>query len=373
MRILHFYKTFFPDSTGGIEETIRQLARGGARHGIHAEVLSLTRERNAPVIKEDGYSVHRVHRDFEIASTGFSLSVFRRFAELARQADIVHYHFPWPLMDAVHFATRIGKPTILTYHSDIVRQKRLLALYRPLMNRFLDSVDVIVATSPNYLATSGVLERHREKVRVIPIGLDRQACQPTPPERLDHWRAVLGGRFFLFVGALRYYKGLHILLDAARNAPFPIAIVGVGPIERELKAQAQRLDLKTVHFLGHLPDTDKAALLQLCLGVVFPSHLRSEAFGVSLLEGAVYGKPLISSEIGTGTSFVNIASRTGLVVPPSAPLALRQAMDFLWDNPDEAARMGANARERFEAHFTAGQMVKAYAGLYRELHSRGMA
>ena len=72
-------------------------------------------------------------------------------------------------------------------------------------------------------------------------------------------------------------------------------------------------------------------MFELCFAVLFPSHLRSEAFGISLLEGAMYGKPLISSEIGTGTTYINIDKETGLVVPPSDPIALREAMDFLWN------------------------------------------
>jgi len=148
---------------------------------------------------------------------------------------------------------------------------------------------------------------------------------------------------------------------------YPVVIVGSGPVETELKKHAAQLGLKHVHFLGMLPDEDKVALLQLCYGVVFPSHLRSEAFGISLLEGAMYGKPMISSEIGTGTTFVNIGGETGLVVPPSDPAALRQAMRYLWEHPDEAAEMGKRAEERYWKFFTAEQMVRSYAELYNDL------
>jgi glycosyltransferase involved in cell wall biosynthesis len=78
--------------------------------------------------------------------------------------------------------------------------------------------------------------------------------------------------------------------------------------------------------------------------VAFPSHLRSEAFGISLLEGAMYGKPMISSEIGTGTTYINIDQQTGLVVPPSDPQALREAMRTLWDDPQLAQEMGSAPR-----------------------------
>jgi rhamnosyl/mannosyltransferase len=225
----------------------------------------------------------------------------------------------------------------------------------------------VVASSPNYLATSNVLKKNAHKVLVIPYGLDKATYPQPTPEKLAFWRAQLGQKFFLFVGVLRYYKGLHILLEAAQGTPYPVVIVGAGPVEQELKAQAAQLGLSNVMFLGQLSDADKVALLMLCYGVVFPSHLRSEAFGISLLEGAMYGKPMISSEIGTGTTFVNIGNETGLVVPPSDPAALRQAMTYLWDHPEEAAEMGRKAEQRYWDFFTADKMVDAYVELYKSL------
>ena len=370
MRVLHFYKTSFPDTMGGIEQVINQIARGANKLGVQTDVLSLTPDQVARTIEVDGYMVHRARLDFQMASTGFSASAFLRFSELAKSVDVIHYHFPWPFMDLVHFATRVKKPTVVTYHSDIIKQKHLLKLYRPLKNRFLASVDHIVATSPNYLGTSNVLAKFPNKVSVIPIGLDKATYPAPTSNRLQYWRERLGPKFFLFVGVLRYYKGLHVLLDAAKGTDYPIVIVGAGSIEAELKAQAAQLDLSNIHFLGQLPDEDKVVLLTMCYGVLFPSHLRSEAFGISLLEGAMYGKPMISSEIGTGTTFINIADETGLVVPPSDAIALRQAMQYLWEHPEQASEMGKRAEERYWKHFTAEQMVKSYVELYGELVSR---
>jgi len=172
------------------------------------------------------------------------------------------------------------------------------------------------------------------------------------------------------VGVLRYYKGLHILLDAARGAPYRVVIVGAGPIEEELKAHARRDAIDNVVFLGAIPDEDKVALLRLCYAVVFPSNLRAEAFGVSLLEGAMNGKPMISSEIGTGTSHVNVDGVTGFVVPPGDARALRAAMDRLIDAPALAASLGEGARARYLELFQAGQMCEAFAELYQELLAR---
>ncbi len=370
MRVLHFYKTYYPDSLGGIEQVIRQLCNGTGKLGVHNEVLSLSRQPDLRPYELDGTTVHRVPLDFEIASNACSLAAIGELARRAQDADVVHYHFPWPFMDLAHFLARIKKPSLVTYHSDIVRQKHLLRLYQPLKHRFLQSVDTIVATSPNYMASSAVLDRYRDKTRVITYGLDR-ATYPEPSQELvDQWRAEVGDKFFLFVGVLRYYKGLHILLDAVEKLDYPVVIVGAGPIEEELKAHAARLGLKHVRFVGALDDPDKVALLKLCYAVAFPSHLRSEAFGISLLEGAMFGKPMISSEIGTGTTYINVDGKTGLVVPPSDPQALGAAMRRLWDDPQLAADMGARAAERYRELFTSEQMAASYSALYTELVQR---
>jgi len=128
-----------------------------------------------------------------------------------------------------------------------------------------------------------------------------------------------GKDFFLFVGVLRQYKGLNILLEAMRGAPYKAVIAGIGPLEKTLKRQAKRLTLDNVSFPGYISDELKIALLTLCRGIVLPSYLRSEAFGVFLLEGAMMSKPLISAEIGSGTNYININEHTGLTVAPESP------------------------------------------------------
>nr|WP_218192539.1 glycosyltransferase family 4 protein [Pseudomonas sp. K2I15] len=367
MKVLHFFKTYYPDSMGGIEQVIFQLAEGCIKHGVESEVLSLSRAGAVRGRKVANHLAHCSRLDMQVASTGFSLSAFKDFKELARNADIVHYHFPWPYMDLVHFASGVNKPSIVTYHSDIVKQKFLLRLYNPLMNRFLNSVDSIVASSPNYVESSPVLQNFKDKISVIPFGLEKDTYVTPSAEKLAFWRNRLGSRFFLFVGALRYYKGLNFLLDAAHQTNLPVVILGSGPLEAELKQQAERFGVSNVHFLGGLPDEDKCALLSLCYALVFPSHLRSEAFGISLLEAAMYGKPMISCEIGTGTSYINISEETGVVIPPRNSSALAEAMLRLWSNSELAEAMGAAAAIRCEKHFAVESMVSSYSDLYRSL------
>jgi rhamnosyl/mannosyltransferase len=151
---------------------------------------------------------------------------------------------------------------------------------------------------------------------------------------------------------------------------FPIVIVGAGPLEAELRKHASDAGLTKVKFLGTISEIDKVALFTLSYAVVLPSHLRSEAFGISLLEGAMFGKPMISSEIGTGTSYINNHEETGLVVPAADPGALSEAMRFLVDNPARAREMGHQAFLRYQGYFSASRMVDRYVDLYRQVMSR---
>lgn len=147
-------------------------------------------------------------------------------------------------------------------------------------------------------------------------------------------------------------------------------IVGTGPVETTLMRQASKLGLNNARFLGHVSDPEKVALMRLCRAVVFPSHQRSEAFGVTLLEGAMFGKALISTEIGTGTSYINADGETGFVISPADAKGLREVMLRLNRNDALAERMGQAARARYEALFTGRLMGERYVRLYRRLVGR---
>lgn len=368
MRVLHVYKSYFPETQGGLEEVIRQICWGTGARGVENQVLTLAPRGQAGRIERDEATVRRYRRDLEIASCDVSWPALRALPRLARRVDVVHYHFPWPFADLMHLLGRVRTPSVLTYHSDIVRQRALSRLYAPLMRRFLDRIDSVVATSPNYVASSPVLRRFAQNVQVIPIGLDPGTYPAVDQEVHKRLEARVGRDFFLFLGVLRYYKGLHILLDAVAGTDLPVVIAGAGAEESALRARAADLGLDNVRFLGHVSEEEKVALFDLARAVVFPSHLRSEAFGVALLEGAMFGKPLISTEIGTGTSYINIHGETGWVVPPNDSRSLRQAMSSLARDNELASRLGQGACERYRRVFTSGpSMGERYAELYKRL------
>jgi len=364
MKVLHIYRTCYPETQGGIEHVIRSITEGGGKLGITNKILTLSNERKQPY-KISNVEIIPIKKDIEIAANGFSIKLISKFKELAQWADIIHYHYPWPSGDFLAFFS--NKPSIVTYHSDIVRQKMLNILYKPLEQYFLNKVDAIIATSPQYAQSSKNLKKFESKVSIIPLAINEDNYSLSKSEIIANWRDKVGEGFFLFVGVLRYYKGLKYLIQAAAINKLPVVIVGDGPLFDTLNEQVQKLELSNVTFVGFVSECDKIALLQLSKSFVFPSHLRSEAFGVSLLEAQLFSKPLISCNIGTGSSYVNQHEQTGLIVAPADPKALSDAMEYINSQPELAKHYGENSYRRLKKMFTNDIQCSKYLTIYQKL------
>ncbi len=372
MKILHVYRTYYPDAPGGVQEAMRQIALATAVFGVESQMFVLSPSPSPTTLQRPEGSVVRAHSWVAPASCDLGLlDAFSQFKRLASASDVIHYHFPWPFADMLHFAARHGRPTVMTYHSDIVNKGVLGHLYKGLMYRMLASMDRVVATSHSYTVSSPVLRSRvsQQQLSVIPLGI----CEQTYTEprqaaaRIDLAErfGLTEGGYFLFLGALRAYKGLEDLCHAMRDAPFRLVIAGSGRLDERVRQLTE--GNPAVLMTGHVTDAEKMALIHSCRALVLPSHMRSEAFGMVLVEASMCSKPLISCEIGTGTTFVNADGETGLVVPPGNPQRLRQALDRLWNEPETAERMGRAARDRYQRLFSGERLGHAYSELYRQL------
>ena len=254
----------------------------------------------------------------------------------------------------------------MTYHSDIVRQKWLGKVYAPLRDHMLQEMKAIVATSPAYAQTSPILSSKdiSPLVKIIPLGIEESSYVLKESNVLTRLKIENNDPFILFIGVLRYYKGLHTLIQSSKLTKARIIIAGSGPEYDLLKNQAENQGSKNVVFAGQISNEDKVTLLKHCRALVLPSHLRSEAFGMVLIEAAMFGKPMISCEIGTGTSFVNSDGVTGFVIPPENPIRLAQVISLLVEDKSLAQQLGAGARNRYSKFFSGIALGQAYSNLY---------
>lgn len=370
MKVLHVYRTYFPDPPGGLQEAIRQICISTQPMGVENTIFTLSPMPWPQVVDRPEARVVRCRSWAAPASCDLgSLDALLTFRQLAYQADVIHYLFPWPFADVLRLTAPANTPSVMTYISDIVRQRWLGAVYGPLMWHTLRHMDAIVSNAPGYAASSPVLcnPTLHPLVRQIPLGID-EGSYTTERETaiLDRLGLKSDEPFVLFIGVLRYYKGLHVLLDACADVNGRVVIAGSGPEEQALKEQMARMGLNNVLMAGQVAEAEKVALLQACRGLVLPSHLRSEAYGMVLVEASLMAKPMVTCEIGTGTSFVNTDGETGWVVPPESPAALADALNQLLTDTALAQRYGRAARQRYETLFSGDALGRAYTQLYED-------
>ena len=304
----------------------------------------------------------------EIASCGFSWTLWKEFKHLSEWADVIHYQFPWPFADFIALTRQpSSKPYIISYQSDIIRQNGLNKLYQPLMKKFLAKSASIVATSQKYIVSSPVLSNLKQPVKLIPNGIESDLNQASYQKEKKRYEGIYGRNFFLFLGVFRYYKGLNYLLEAAKQTGLNVVIAGDGREAEVLHQFVKKHNLTNVHFLGHVTKQQKYALIDISTALILPSSERSEAYGMVLLEASRQSTPMISTELESGTSYINVHNETGLVVSPKNPTELAEAMRYMAENALAVKLMSVSAKNRFDNHFTGEMMGKRYAELYHSV------
>jgi rhamnosyl/mannosyltransferase len=337
-------------------------------------VLVTSPDGRTRVEQRGGVRVIYAARLATLASTPLSVALpvlLRR-----ERPDIAHLHFPYPVGDAAQRWAGRSRRTVISYHSDIVRQQRLLQVYAPLLRGTLARADAVIATSPRYVETSPYLAPLAERVTVIPYGIDAARFATADPAAVATVHSEFPGPLLLFVGQLRYYKGVDFLIRAMAQVPGATALLvgGESSARRaELEALAQALGVAArVRFLGQR-DAELPALYHAADVFVLPSIERSEAFAIVQLEAMAAGRPVVSCDVGTGVAWVNQHGQTGLVVPPRQPEALAAALNELLADPARRAALGAAGRERVRQHFTQAQMLGAIEALYARVLGDGRA
>jgi glycosyltransferase involved in cell wall biosynthesis len=366
MKVLHVYKEYHP-VIGGIENHIKLLCHGLRERGEFEPTVLVTNQ-GAHTCREviDGTPVIRAGRLATISRNPISLALAQEMA--LHPAQLIHLHFPHPTGELAYLLAGHNRKLVLTYHSDIVRQTTLLRLYAPFMRRVLAKANCILVTSEQYTQTSPHLSPYATKTEVVPLGIDLERFEGVDEAVVAKIRSRYAGPLLLFVGVLRYYKGLEYLLGAMERVQANLLIIGSGPLEGRLKQLvAQSGQGERVFFLGPIPDADLPAYYHASDIFVLPSSHRSEAYGLSQIEAMACGKPVICTELGTGTSFVNINELTGLVVPPANPTALADAINRLLRNSELRQKLGKQAQTRANNVFSADTMFDHIEQVYRQV------
>jgi glycosyltransferase involved in cell wall biosynthesis len=360
LKVLHIGK-FYPPHMGGIETHLQALcSQLKTSVDVHALVASDGRRTTTEIL--DGVPVSRSGTALTLASAPVCLQMSSQIRKA--KADLVHLHLPNPTAVLAYLASHDRAPLIITYHSDTVRQKFLGALFQPILQVALRRSAAIIVSSPNYLESSSVLAPHRDKCKVIPLGIRTLDFEKADGPVVDCLRRKHGERTVLTVGRLVYYKGFEYLIRAMTQVRGRLLIIGDGPLRNKLEALARALGIwDRVVFLGEIRGT-LAPYYHAADLFVLPSVARAEAFGIVQLEAMACGKPVINTKLPSGVPFVSLDRITGLTVPPANPDALAKAVNLLLDDDGRRKQYGQAARHRVYQEFSLEMMAQKTIQLY---------
>lgn len=363
MRVLQLGK-FYDPFVGGMETVLKEICESLVDQVEFQVIVANTRcrteheNRKVPVTR--------------VASLGklFSCSMAPSFPLWARRfdPDLIHVHLPNPLAELSALMADRDIPVVAQFHSDVVRQRNLLKLYGPLLEAFYRRASCIVVPTPRHIEISRFVSKYREKCRVVPFGVpvSRFDLDETGRKKADELRDGLPS--VLCVGRLVTYKGVEFLIRALENIKARLRIIGTGPLEGALKNLAQERGIADrVEFLGVVSAQDLVTYYHACDVFVLPSITNAEMFGVVQLEAMACRKPVISTNLPTGVSWVNQHGKTGYVVSPGNAEELAQCIQRLINNSQLREEMGEAGRLRVEQHFTSAKMAETMLQVYQEM------
>jgi rhamnosyl/mannosyltransferase len=361
LQVLHVGK-FYPPHMGGIETHLQALCNQ-LRQSVDLRVVVASDGRFGRQETLDGVAVTRLPTRLTLVSTPICPGMIP--AIRAYRGQIIHLHLPNPMAVMAYLASGYRGDLVVTYHSDMVRQKTLGPLFEPFLHAALRRSSAIIVTSPNYLKTSAVLAQHKERCEVIPLGIPLDGFNQCDASAVDAIRREYGERLIVSVGRLVYYKGFEYLIRAMTRVEGRLLLIGEGPLRDKLSTLAAQLGVADrVSFLGKVDHERLVACYHAASLFVLASIARSEAYGIVQIEAMAAGLPVVNTQLDTGVPFVSLHEQTGLTVPPADSGQLAAAINRLLDNPDLRNDLGRAARMRAEQEFGVDVMAARTLSLY---------
>ncbi|MBK1988962.1 glycosyltransferase [Sphaerospermopsis aphanizomenoides BCCUSP55] len=361
-RIIHLSK-YYPPDRGGIETHVQTLAQTQASLGAEVQVICVNAFDKQGSLSSRTHTVEEMDGDVNVIRIGRLLSLARfdvcpeltnKICQVIKQPNtLLHLHTPNPTMLMALTMVRTRLPLVITHHSDVIKQKILKYGLRPFEHLVYSKSSQVLTTSFPYIQGSKFLHFYRDKLSYLPLGLDASNYSQPNKRAIEFSQSLKDkypGPIWLAVGRLVYYKALHIAIEALRMVEGTLVIIGVGPLESELKTLAKKLGVdKRILWLGRVSEDELAGAYQAATSLWFPSNVRSEGFGLVQVEAMASGCPVINANIPcSGVPWVSRHEQEGLTVSVNDPVALAEASQRLMYEPGLRNRLVKASRKRAE-------------------------
>lgn len=349
---------------GGIGIVAHYLASEMVKrqHGVNIFTTSINSKDSFERL--DGVNIYRYGTNFKIGNGNISFNLLLKPPR--HKVDIVHAHSPTPPSDmsALRYVNKWKVPFVLTYHGDgqentgnFIRNTSVSFYNRHILDKFLSYADVIISPSECFIDESKFLGKYRDKVVVIPNGINISDFDV--PYSKEECREKLGlptdEKIILFLGTLGQNKGPEVLLNALpkilKEIPdIKLVFAGDGPLREELFKKSLKPDIKKhVMFTGFVQERVKPLYYRATDIFCLPSIMKHEIFGIVNLEAMACGIPIVASKIG-GIPDVVKDGENGLLVPPRDYGVLADAIIYVLENEDVRERMGKEGRKMVEGY-----------------------
>jgi glycosyltransferase involved in cell wall biosynthesis len=371
MKIVQTPVRFYP-FIGGVENYVYYLSKELVKLGHDITVICA----NEPVSKKqeaiDGIEIKRLSYFGKIANTNITPQL--PFALSKEEFDVIHTHVPTPWSaDWSNVISKFKKkPLVVTYHNDIIGDgiaNYIAGFYNSTaLKSLLGKADKIIITQPNYMYSSPYLGNYKDKIEVIPNGVDVDKFKPINIKKEEN------SIFFLsLLDEFHKYKGLDYLLNALKIVKLEIEDVklivgGKGKLLDYYRSMVNEMGLgDNVEFHGFIPDEKIVEYYSKCSVFILPSiSSKQEGFGIVALEALACETPVISTEI-VGVAADVKESNSGIIVPPKDVDKLADAILKILSNKESSFKMGINGRKLVEEKYTWASIAKMAEKVYREL------
>lgn len=356
LKILCFGR-FFDEIPGGMQTHVDHLFQS-LQHQVEFVHLVPSRTtqgsqsllHGAPLIRTPSWNVD--------GSLALSPQLIWKARELHRQRqfDVVHLHYPDPMSHLASMAIPASVPRVISWHADIIRQKMMLRLYRPWLERSVQNAKAIVVATPAHISSSPILSHipDIERLHVIPYGFDL-ASYRQPHAHCAVLRQQHPGKIIFALGRHVHYKGFDVLIKAMAQLPVDTQLIigGEGPLSDEWKQLAGTSPAAPrIHFAGLIANADLPAYYQACDVFCLPAVNQAEAFGIVQVEAMACSRPVVSTRLNNGVDFVNQDGYSGFTVLPSSVDALAEALGRLLQDDALRERLGQQALQRANQEFS---------------------
>ncbi len=342
-----------PPITSGVSRVAEKLTRGLERRGHDVDILSL---QDVP------------RWEWGEVRISSMLIKLRQIKNRLTDYDLIHLHGPVPTFSDVFLLWGLRglgskRPQLVyTHHAPVdlrtLPLRPFISLYNGLQERLARLADHVVASTPTYARRLARFVPGR-KMSVIPWGVEF-AKFAGPVHRDTPFTVV-------YLGQIRPYKGLSVLLNAAAGLKNTrVWVIGDGHLADQSRQQATGLGLTQAKFWGSLPDPHVRHLLRQSHVIVLPSVTRSEAFGIVLLEGMAAGLVPVASDL---PGVADVVGNEGFTFPAGDVGALKQVLVYLRDNPASRSRLATQAQTKAKA-FSWDRVVLAYDWIFTQLVSQ---